>query len=331
MARYLVTGGAGFIGSHLVDSLIADGHAVRVLDDLSSGRVENLPAGAELLISDMTGPDAVRSALEGVDGCFHLAAIASVERGQKEWLRSHTVNLSGTIAVFEAAYRDQRIRGQRLPIVYASSAAVYGNPSEIPISERAPTCPTSAYGVDKLGCDLQAAVAGRMHKLSTIGLRFFNIYGPRQDPHSPYSGVISIFCERISRMLPVDLHGDGGQVRDFVFVDDAVWALRRAMQSASQAHLSRVFNVCSGIGTSIRQLAEMIAHIRGISFSPRYMPARPGDVRVSVGDPRLAREQLDFTTRTSLEQGLRWTLESITPRHRSDAAHNPLILTTERP
>jgi UDP-glucose 4-epimerase len=230
MARYLVTGGAGFIGSHLVDSLMADGHAVRVLDDMSSGSADNLPGRAELQVADVTDPDAVGRALEGVDGCFHLAAIASVERGHKDWLRSHTVNLSGTIAVFEAACRAQRVCGQRLPVVYASSAAVYGNPRELPISEQTPTCPTSAYGVDKLGCDLHAAVAGRIHEMSTIGLRFFNIYGPRQDPHSSYSGVISIFCERISRLLPVDLHGDGGQVRDFVFVDDAVRALRRAMQ-----------------------------------------------------------------------------------------------------
>ena len=313
MARYLVTGGAGFIGSHLVDSLMADGHVVRVLDDLSSGSADNLPARAELQVADVTEPDAVGRALEGVDGCFHLAAIASVERGHKDWLRSHTVNLSGTIAVFEAACRAQRVRGQRLPVVYASSAAVYGNPREIPISEQSPTFPTSAYGVDKLGCDLHAAVAGRIHEMSTIGLRFFNIYGPRQDPHSPYSGVISIFCERISRSLPVDLHGDGGQVRDFVFVDDAVRALRRAMQSASQARVSKIFNVCSGSGTSISQLGEMIARIRGVSFSPRYTPARPGDVRMSIGDPRMARDQLDFMTHTSLERGLRWTLESIMP------------------
>ena len=331
MARYLVTGGAGFIGSHLVDSLMADGHAVRVLDDMSSGSADNLPGRAELQVADVTDPDAVGRALEGVDGCFHLAAIASVERGHKDWLRSHTVNLSGTIAVFEAACRAQRVCGQRLPVVYASSAAVYGNPRELPISEQTPTCPTSAYGVDKLGCDLHAAVAGRIHEMSTIGLRFFNIYGPRQDPHSPYSGVISIFCERISRLLPVDLHGDGGQVRDFVFVDDAVRALRRAMQSATSVPTSQVFNVCSGIGTSISQLGEMIARIQGVSFSPRYTPARAGDVRVSIGDPRLAGDQLNFMTRTSLEQGLRWTLASIMPGHRSDAADKGLILTAGPP
>jgi len=132
-------------------------------------------------------------------------------------------------------------------------------------------------------------------------------------------------------MLPVDLHGDGGQVRDFVFVDDAVRALRRAMQSATSAPMSQVLNVCSGIGTSISQLGEMIARIQGVSFTPRYTPARAGDVRVSIGDPRLARDELNFMTRTSLEQGLRWTLEAIMPGHRSDAADKRLILTAEPP
>ena len=331
MARYLVTGGAGFIGSHLVDSLIADGHAVRVLDDLSSGAAENLPDSAELLISDVTDWDAVCRAMQGVDGCFHLAAIASVERGQEEWLRSHSVNLSGTIAVFDAARRAQCISARKLPVVYASSAAVYGDLSETPISERSRPSPRSSYGVDKLGCDLHAAVAGSTRGMSIIGLRFFNIYGPRQDPHSSYSGVISIFCERLSQRLPIEVHGDGAQVRDFVYVDDAVDALRLAMRFASQVEGSRVFNVCSGIGTSIIQLGEIIARIQDVEFAPRYAPARSGDVRVSIGDPRIARDQLNFTARTALELGLRRTLQSIAPPRQSETAHKRLILAPEPP
>src|SRR6266851_4749307 len=163
MARYLVTGGAGFIGSHLVDALIADGHLVRVLDDLSSGRIENLPRGAELVTADVTEQRAVRRALADVDGCFHLAAIASVERCRHEWLRSHKVNLAGTITVLEEACRAQKALGHPLPVVYASSAAVYGNTSKIPISEGTPTRPVNAYGVDKLGCELHAAVASHIH------------------------------------------------------------------------------------------------------------------------------------------------------------------------
>src|SRR5579864_4257935 len=136
MARYLVTGGAGFVGCHLVKSLIATGHSVRVLDDLSAGRAENLPPGAELIVASVTDPSAVRDAINDIDGCFHLAAVASVERAHSEWLRSHSVNLSGTIAVFEEISRLQKNRGHQVPVVYASSAAVYGDQSEVPISER---------------------------------------------------------------------------------------------------------------------------------------------------------------------------------------------------
>jgi UDP-glucose 4-epimerase len=320
MGRYLVTGGAGFIGSHLIDSLIADGHGVRVLDDLSSGEAKNLPPGVELLMSDVTEQQAVRRGLDSVDGCFHLAAIASVERGTQEWLRGHSVNLSGTITVFEEARLRQHMSGKPLPIVYASSAAVYGDPSQAPISEQALTRPMSAYGVDKLGCDLHAAVAGRVYKMSTIGLRFFNIYGPRQDPQSPYSGVISIFCARMLEKLPIEVHGDGAQVRDFVYVADAVRALRQAMELASLEPISRVFNVCSGVGTTIRELGEVIAQMNGIPFSPLYSGARPGDVRNSVGDPRLAHEQLKFNTRFSLRQGLSKTLHWMADAEREVAA-----------
>jgi UDP-glucose 4-epimerase len=253
----------------------------------------------------------VRSALQGVDGCFHLAAIASVERGRREWLRCHMVNLSGTITVFEEARRSQAASGELLPVVYASSAAVYGNPSEVPISEDAPTRPISAYGVDKLGCDLHAAVAARTYNMSTIGLRFFNIYGPRQDPHSPYSGVISVFCDRILRARPLTVHGDGQQIRDFVYVDDAIRALHKAMQLAKRGPTSQVFNVCSGVGTTIRELGKTIAELNDVRFSPDYAPPRTGDVRLSVGDPTRARQELKFVTEIPLNEGLARTLEAM--------------------
>ena len=310
MARYLVTGGAGFIGSHLVDALIADGHTVRVLDDMSTGRHENLPKTVDLLIADVANQASVRDALDGVDGCFHLAAIASVERGHQEWSRTHNVNLGGTIHIFEEARRLRAHRGGPLPVVYASSAAVYGNPAEVPTSECAPTNPVNAYGADKLGCDLHAAVGARVHGLGIIGLRFFNIYGPRQDPRSPYSGVISVFCERISKSLPVDVHGDGKQIRDFVFVEDTVEALRLAMRSAVD-HTSTVFNVCSGVGTSVNELASTIARIKRAPFSPNHVSSRLGDIRVSVGNPALAHARLGFRTRISLAEGLARTLESL--------------------
>lgn len=312
----MVTGGAGFIGSHLVESLIADGHAVRVLDNLSSGSFENLPPGVDLMICDVTDQQAVRRGLDGLDGCFHLAAIASVERGRREWLRSHMTNLTGTITVFEEALRVQRGRGRPLPVVYASSAAVYGDICDVPITEDTPTRPVSAYGADKLGCELHAAAAARVHDLRTVGLRLFNIYGPRQDANSPYSGVISIFCQRIMDGLPLEIHGDGSQTRDFVYVQDAVDALCSAMRLADETPGARLFNVCTGIGTTVRQLAEQICRVQGVEFAPRYCPVRAGDVHISIGSPEAAREQLDFAAWTALQQGLAWTLDSLYPVRR---------------
>jgi UDP-glucose 4-epimerase len=310
MSRYLITGGAGFIGSHLAEALIADGHAVRILDNFFSGRAENLPAGIELIRGDVTRQEVVSSALDGIDGCFHLAAIASVEYCRKEWLRSHAVNLSGTITVLDEARKVQSRTGRVVPVVYASSAAVYGDTSQIPISEEAPTTPVNAYGVDKLGCDMHAANGGLLHDLAVIGLRFFNIYGPRQDPNSPYSGVVSIFCRRILEGAPIELHGDGTQIRDFVYVADAVRALRRAMRCAVPRE-PRVFNVCTGSGTRIGELAGIIAQLRGVKFAPRYVPSRIGDVHVSIGDPRKACRDLGFSAETDLAHGLAQTLAAM--------------------
>lgn len=309
MARYLVTGGAGFIGSHLVDALISDGHSVSVFDDLSTGKLDNLPRGIELVTADVTDQEAVRRALTDMDGCFHLAAIASVECGSGEWLRRHRVNLAGTIAIFTEALRAQKQQGRPVPVVYASSAAVYGNLDADPVQEDAVPRPISAYGVDKLACELHAEVAANLYDLQTVGLRFFNIYGPRQEPNSPYSGVISKFCRQILQGAPVEIHGDGNQVRDFVYVQDAVAALQQAMDAVGQS--PQIYNVCTGIGTRIGHLGAMIAHLRGITYSPRYTPARDGDVRVSLGDPRKARDGLRFSATTLLEQGLVQTIEAM--------------------
>src|SRR6201996_6028020 len=225
MSTYLVTGGAGFIGSHLCDALAGRGDTVRVLDDLSTGHRRNVPPGAHLIVGDVADPAAVDQAMEGVDGCFHLAAIASVEKGVTDWLGTHRANITGTITVFDAIRR----QGSRIPVVYASSAAVYGDATDGPIAETAPCRPLSAYGADKYGFELHARVPSHVHGIPTVGLRFFNVYGPRQDPKSPYSGVISIFCERIAGGLPIAIYGDGQQTRDFVYVADVVRALLAAM------------------------------------------------------------------------------------------------------
>ena len=300
MARFLVTGGAGFIGSHLVEALLSQGHAVRVLDDLSSGTRENLSQQVEMIKEDVTDSTAVEHAFEGIDVCFHLAAIASVVRSNREWLRTHQVNLTGTINVFDQARRLRR--RTEIPIVYASSAAVYGDCAAVPIGEQSPVAPLSAYAADKSACELHARVAGAVHRIPTVGLRFFNLYGPRQEPRSPYSGVITLFANRLFRGEPLEIFGDGKQVRDFIYVGDAVSALARAIPAASTN--APVFNICTGKGTTVRALAEAMADLYRTDLVAYHHPARSGDVRISIGDPRRAAEQLGFKAETTLIDGL---------------------------
>ena len=299
MATFLVTGGCGFIGSHLCAALRARGDRVRVLDDLSTGLEANLAPGAELLRGDVADPAAVREAMAGADGCFHLAAVASVERGVREWSATHRTNLSGTVAVFEAA---RRAAASGVPVVYASSAAVYGDCGALPLGEDAPTRPLSAYGADKLGCELHARVAGHVHGIPTLGLRFFNVFGPRQDPRSPYSGVISIFCDRLSHGEGVDVFGDGLQTRDFVSVPDVVAALLAAMPAASPA--APVLNVCTGRAASVLELAGTVAELCGTKLEARRRPARSGEIRHSLGSPARAREALGLGPPIDLRAGL---------------------------
>lgn len=314
MARYLVTGGAGFIGSHLVDALLARGHAVRVLDDLSTGRVENLPAGCMLLRGDVADPESVRRAMQGVAGCFHLAAIASVTRANEDWLGTHRANQTGTVVVLDEA---RRLGG--VSVVYASSAAVYGGIAGTAREDAAPA-PLTAYGADKLGSELHARVATLVHGVPTLGLRFFNVYGPRQDPSSPYSGVISLFADAIGAGRPVRIHGDGHQSRDFVFVADVVAHLVAAMARLGETHLGgerfgeslpAVLNVCTGEETSVLQLAGALGKACGRTAAVIHCPARPGDIRRSVGSPTLAIARLAVQARIPLHDGLAATLRSL--------------------
>ena len=313
MACILVTGGAGFMGSHLVDALLDQGHPVRVLDDLSSGNRENLPRQVEFIYGDVSNSATVEQAFDDVDACFHLAAIASVARSSREWLRTHQVNLTGTINIFDQA---RRLRSRReIPVVYASTAAVYGDCGIVPIGEQRPVAPLSAYGADKRACELHARIAGSVHGIPTLGLRFFNLYGPRQDARSPYSGVIAIFAERLARGEPVEIFGDGQQVRDFTYVGDAVSALCRALPAASIG--ASVFDICTGKGTTVRALAETMADLYRTELVAYHRPARSGEVRVSIGDPRRAAEQLGFRAATALADGLAITLNVLrsVPRH----------------
>lgn len=305
MALYLVTGGCGFIGSHLCDALLARGDQVRILDDLSTGSLDNVSPRAELRRGDVADPAAVGAAMEGVAGCFHLAAIASVDRSVTDWAGTHRTNLTGAITVFDAARR--RGRDASVPVVYASSAAVYGDCGELPIRESAPTRPRSPYGADKLGCELHGFVASTAFGVPTIGLRLFNVYGPRQDPASPYSGVISVFCERLLGGRPIDIHGDGSQTRDFIFVADVVAAFLAAM-AGSRPTAAAVYNVCSGRTTSILELAHIIGELCGAEPDIRFRPPRAGDIAHSLGDRSLSGERLDLPDPADLRTGLAATL-----------------------
>lgn len=301
MVKILVTGGCGFIGSHLCKTLVAQGASVRVLDNLTTGSRAKLAPGVTLQVGDITDDAALLRALDGVDACYHLAAIASVERCTQDWNGTHRVNLSATIRLLEAA------RERAIPVVYASSAAVYGHAGAARLEEAAPTRPLSAYGADKLGCEQHARVAGHVHGLPTAGLRFFNVFGPGQDPASPYSGVISIFCDRLRRGEAIDIFGDGTQTRDFIFVGDVVRALVAAMRAASPA--APVLNVCTGRGVSVRELAEMIAELTGAPLVVRQRSPRSGEIAHSVGSPDRVRAELGLGAPVSLRAGLLQTLK----------------------
>ncbi|HEU5046402.1 MAG TPA: NAD-dependent epimerase/dehydratase family protein [Rickettsiales bacterium] len=306
--HYLVTGGCGFIGSHLIDLLVNDGHTVTVIDDLSTGKRENIPAGVRLITADITAPDVFTNIVTTVDGCFHLAAIVSVQKSSEEWLRTHQVNQSGTVALFDAIARSRR----PIPVVYASSAATYGDCADIPLGESSSCNPLSAYGLDKLACEWQGRVAAGIHAIPSAGLRFFNVYGPRQDPASPYSGVISIFASRMKHNQPVTIFGDGGQTRDFIYVGDIVRGLFLAMQGLERkALICGVLNLCTGMETSVNELAQTIARITGTQSAITHAPARVGDIRISLGNPQAAREAIGFSAVTALKDGLELTLKEL--------------------
>ncbi|MBF0614497.1 MAG: NAD-dependent epimerase/dehydratase family protein [Magnetococcales bacterium] len=310
MATWLITGGCGFIGSHLADALEARGDRVRILDDLSSGRRENVSATCEVVVGDVAAPGEVARLMEGVDGCWHLAAISSVARSNEAWVATHQVNQTGTIRVFEAA-RHAGAGQMPVPVVYASSAAVYGNNSGIPLSEHVTPFPFSAYGADKLGSEHHARVAALVHGVATTGLRFFNVHGPRQDPASPYSGVISIFARQILARQPVCIHGDGEQTRDFVFVADVVRFLLQAMVQTRGA-AAYCYNVCTGQAISIRALAHLIGRLCGHEPVILSGPGRLGDIRHALGAPDLAAERLGMRAVWPMERALRLTLQGLT-------------------
>lgn len=301
--QYLVTGGAGFIGSHLVDALFAAGNAVRVLDDFSSGKAVHLEQAErsgrlEVVRADVRDAAAVKAAAAGVDGIFHLAALVSVPLSLAEPRRSFETNVGGTVNVLEAA----RTTGVRR-VVLASSAAVYGDAAEPAREDETPLRPMSPYAVDKLAAEQYGALYSRQYGLNVTALRFFNVYGLRQDPASPYSGVISVFADRLRRRDGVTIFGDGEQTRDFVHVSDVVQAMIAAM-SAGRAGFTAC-NVGTGKAVRIDRLLETLAGIVGWQPPVDRQPARQGDIHHSCADIHRARELLGYVPQRDLAAGLR--------------------------
>lgn len=296
--RYLVTGGCGFIGSHLVDRLVEQGHRVTVVDDLSTGFEANLHPQAVLEKLSILAP-VVAGLVKESDGVFHLAAVASTVMCTERWLETHLTNQSGTVALFEAAAK------AGVPVVYTSSAAVYGNAVTMPIVEESATLPINGYGVDKLGCEWQARIGTTLKGLQAVGLRLFNVYGPRQRRDSAYAGVISIFAERLSNGEPLVIHGDGMQTRDFIFVQDVVACFDAVMAALREGRaLPPVMNVCTGEATSVKKLAEVMRAVWHGASEITHGPARAEDIKFSVGSPARLRRALELPEFHSLEDGL---------------------------
>lgn len=297
MGKYLVTGGCGFIGSHLVESLLKNGHQVCVIDDLSSGRKENISNDVEFLHGSITDKNLLAQGLHGVDGCFHLAAIASVEKSTQDWSKTHEINQTGIIYLFE------EIRKLPRPIfvIYASSASVYGNCSHFPLKESELVFPVSPYGVDKLACELQAYVAKKLFDISSVGLRFFNVYGPRQEL-SPYSGVISIFAKAMMQDEPILIYGNGSQQRDFIYVQDVIACILKIMEAPIND--ATIYNLCTGKSYSVLQIAQQLEEIFDKKVEIIFKEARAGDPILSIGDPEKLEKAYQFRAKTSLKEGL---------------------------
>lgn len=302
----LITGGAGFIGSHLAEWYYQGGMPVTVLDDLSSGKQANLRENATLIEGDIADAALVDRLVAEASCVYHLAAIASVQVCEQEPERAHRTNVIGTDTIFEAAARHGK------PVVYASSAAVYGDNANLPLHEAEAPAPLGAYGQHKLANEHSAARVAAQGLKST-GLRFFNVYGPRQDPASPYSGVISIFADRIGRGAPITFYGDGEQTRDFVYVGDVANALVAAMDLTQFVtlngdyvhHGAEVLNVCTGHATSLKQLAATLSNVCSTPLQASHGTARVGDIRHSLGDPTRIMRALGGRSWTSLTEGLR--------------------------
>jgi nucleoside-diphosphate-sugar epimerase len=301
--RYLVTGGAGFIGSNTVDELVRRGHNVVVLDDLSSGKAENLVSvkgKVETLRGSVMDLDRLHEACRGVDYVLHLAARTSVPRSVKEPLETNRVNVDGTLNVLVAA-RDAKVKR----VVFAGSSSVYGETPTLPKREDMPPAPISPYGVSKLAGEVYGQVFQRVYGLEFVSLRYFNVFGPRQDPGSPYSGVLSLFNAAVLRGTQPTVYGDGEQSRDFTYVGNAVEANLLACEAKRAAGLA--FNIGTGNRYTLNQTLALLEKVTGRPAKARYTPPREGDIRDSQADITRARDVLGYNPRFGFEEGLKHT------------------------
>ncbi len=309
--RVLITGGAGFIGSRLVRACLEQGDDVRVLDDFSTGRMENLADlqdASEVVKGSLVDFETVQRSVSGREIVYHLGALPSAIQSVDEPVRTHAVNASGTVHVLEAA----RLGGVRR-VVFASSCAIYGNCSTLPLSEELPPLPDSPYALQKLSGELYCQQFGRLHGLETVALRYFNVFGPRQDPRSLYAAVVPRFLTAVVRGNPPHIHGDGRQSRDFVHVDDAVAATRAAALAPPEC-AGETINVARGDRVTVLELLERVARAAGRdALAPVFEPARSGDVRHSQADISKAERLLGWRPRITLAEGLTSTLRGFDP------------------
>jgi UDP-glucose 4-epimerase len=301
--QVLVTGGAGFIGSNLADALVADGHAVRVLDDLYTGFAENVPAEAELIEASVGDGEAAAKAVSGAEVVFHQAAHRAVLSSVQDPLRTDLANVHGTLVLLKAA-ADAGVRR----VVYASSSSLYGGADILPTPEDAPLVPRSPYAVTKLAAEHYCRVFSELFGLETVALRYFNVYGPRQRPDSAYAAVIPLFIDALANGQSPLIHGDGTQSRDFTFIDDVVRANLLAASAPADRTSGRAYNIAGGQRTTLLQLVDILGEILGVEPKPTFGPPRDGDVHQSQADGTAARRDLGFETQVPLEDGLARTV-----------------------
>jgi UDP-glucose 4-epimerase len=305
--QVMVTGGAGFVGSHLVDALVRRGDHVVILDDLTTGYAGNVNPGARLVEGDAADPATVSEAMAGAQVVFHLAAARAVLRSVQEPRATDRANTGGTLNVLEAA----RQAGVRR-VVSASSSSVYGGAAVVPTPETTPLEPRSPYAVSKLAGEHYARVYWELHRLETVSLRLFNVYGPRQRADSQYAAVIPLFIEALHSGTPPEVHGDGRQSRDFTFVADAVGAFLAAADSSETRCAGRVYNVAGGEETSLLGLLAALRRIMGADIPARHVEPRPGDVRRSQADCTAAAADLGWHPAVSFQEGLARTVACFT-------------------